>query len=251
MDFTSKRFTTSTPKSTRKNKYNDNGDSTYGQLMAPTPAKQSKTTPKSVLRTSEGRMFNEKFIFLNKSTSKFVIIGIHPVTFQACLKICDRASGSFVSMTLDNFVQFVRYIRVLLDDPFADENFDNEDEDRILKLFSVESLSKDVWKIAPVDGFGIAVHRLTLENLLESESCIYGEMFRRLCGEDYKKAMDKLRFETVDYSEKAILEQLQKMRIGNEHSSIEYQLAFDLICHHDFFITLQEYNEGFFRRVIF
>lgn len=49
------------------------------------------------------------------STTKFVIIGVHPITFQPTIKFCDRTNGSFAAVsTLDSFMIFVTIIEHIL-----------------------------------------------------------------------------------------------------------------------------------------
>lgn len=59
--------------------------------------------PKLGMRNRETRMFNETILFLNKSTTKFLIIGINPVEFTPNLRICDRSSGDHISMNRRDF----------------------------------------------------------------------------------------------------------------------------------------------------
>ncbi len=72
-----------------------------GKMFNPTPSVSEFTSVDGAkkrklqlgLWTCEGRMFYEKVIFLNKSTTKFVIVGIDPVAFSPKMKFCDRATG--------------------------------------------------------------------------------------------------------------------------------------------------------------
>lgn len=60
--------------------------------------KVAPTTGSNKMWTNEGRMFDERIIYLNKSTSKFVIIGVDIITFEPTMKICDRATGLFFTI---------------------------------------------------------------------------------------------------------------------------------------------------------
>lgn len=85
--------------------------------MEPTPSKMAKFGENSEemdktkrqatkLWTHEGRLFNERIIYLNKSTSKHIIMGIDFNTFKAVMLLCDRVSGFHVPVLYDEVYAF-------------------------------------------------------------------------------------------------------------------------------------------------
>lgn len=205
------------------------------------PLAKLKTENKLV--RNEGRMFYEKMVFLSKSMSKYAVVGVHPLTFKPHMKICDRSTGTFFPVTMAEFVNFIQRVKCLLN---------NEVFEDVIKVFDVNiiPLSENVWKFESIEGNGVAMHRICLEKLLRVEPCIFYEMTQRLYfGESCKDVVEKIRYETVDFDERKILEHLNKVRENAVFISVRYHVVFDLICNHDYFLTLEEYNEGFFRRI--
>lgn len=199
----------------------------------------------SKLVRNEGRMFNEKIVFLNKSTTKYAVIGIHPLTFKPHMKICDRRSGSFFPVTMDEFAIFIHRAKCMLNHMVI------ETPPKVYEIYT-QPHAKNVWKFHSVDGNSATLHRISLGNLVQVEDCIFRELKQRLfAGTAYKDMMKSFRFNTVDFDERKILEHLNTVREQADFTSVEYQLAFDLICNRDYWLTLEEYNEGFFRRVSF
>lgn len=205
-------------------------------------AKKMKIEKK--LARSEGRLFHEKIVFLNKSTTKYAAIGVHPTTFKPLMRICDRSTGSFFAVKNDEYCEFIHRIeRLLTDEPSG-----------ILSTSSnirIEVLSENVWKFDSDEGNGAAVHRITLENLLQLEGCIYTELEQREhWGLECQKVIEKLRFETVDLTEREIMVYLNTRRLDAVFCSITYQVVFDLMCNRSYLLSLEEFNEGFYKRRI-
>lgn len=210
-----------------------------------TPVKKVNNGNK--LTRNEGRMFNERIIFLNKSTTKYAVIGVDPLTFTPNIKICDRSSGSYLPITHDELPKFFHLVKVLL----HEDNDDEEEEEDLGKPSSISiiPLSKNVWKFESIAGNGVAVHTTTLEKLLRIKKIINNEVRERISnGTRYREVMDTFRRRTVEIDERGILAFLRERY--DDTYSLDSDVADDLLCNHDYLITLQNYNEGFFRRKI-
>lgn len=217
----------------------------------PTPSSVDEEPPKkkkkiqSGLWTCEGRMFHEKIIFLNKSTTKFVIVGIHPISFKPMMKICDRATGTYFSIGMEQFVFFFRHITSLIDEDFPF----GSDEDSGIEVIPI---SMNVWKIRTPTELGIVVHKTSLEKLIEIQDCIFSELNQRLsCLEEYKNTIDEIRDATTEFSEREILKYLHEIRMNENVGSLKYQVALDLVFSRDYLLTLPEYYNNFYRRNVF
>lgn len=209
--------------------------------LEPPPAKLPCTNK---LWTTEGRMFNEKIIFLNKSTTKFLIIGVHPITFQPTIKICDRTNGSFVSIsTLNSFMTFVTIIQHLLAGMEVRPDWEEQAGVKITRF------GQDLWKIASPDGFGTIVHRVSLTNFLVSSRCIEMEVKSRDCALDYQSYVNSLRNDVVSKELKGswLKDFLFETLDCEDIEQPMYNVAFDLICNQEYFKNLPEYAAFIFR----
>lgn len=207
-----------------------------------------KKTESKLVR-NEGRLFLERTVYLNKSTTKYAIIGVHPITFRSIMKICDRSSGSYFDVTSGQYLYFMRRVKTLLDENFEVDNpvFVDDSRDHV---FAFTPLSQDVWRIESEDGPGAALHRISLENLIRFDAYVMADLVQReTWAIDCEKEMEEIRFATVDFAESKILEYIDTISKKSEYGSLNHQLALDLIINREYLLTLQEYNDGFFRRV--
>lgn len=191
------------------------------------------------LWTCEERMFYEKIIFLNKSTTKYVIVGMHPITFNPMMKFCDRATGAYFSIDMEKNVFFFRHISSLLDNNFA---VDKHEDSGIIS----EELRPNIWKIKTPNEIGVVIHRVSLEKIIELQDCIFGELNHRLlCMDEYKNTIEKWRADHTDFSERGVLAYLHEIRMGETVGTIKYQAALDLVFNREYLLTLPEYYDFF------
>lgn len=186
-------------------------------------------------------MFGEKIIFLNKSTTKFIIIGIDPTTFQTTMRICDRMTGSFITLaTRERVFAFMSIVEALVND----EKISTDDAEK--SGVKVNALSDTVWKITgEFDYLGVSLHKISLVNLLNIKPCIQHELLRRIYSGAYKKYVDKLREDVASLKLYGRLtwdhlhNLLQTSRgVGDE---VKYIVVFDLISCRDYFKAIPEY----------
>lgn len=62
----------------------------------------------------EGRLFDEKFIYLNRSTTKYVTVGLEPEFYEPRIRICDRLSGNHITLKIESMVNFYRLLTYFL-----------------------------------------------------------------------------------------------------------------------------------------
>lgn len=133
------------------------------------PSKKIKTGNQHKLWTHETRMINEKIIYLNKSTAKYVILGNNCTTFEEAIKICDRTSGSHITLTGPQQIHFNQIVDKLI----SNHEYDAELESR--SGVEITQLSDGIWKFKERNGFGsIVLQKISLENYLYIKECIEG-----------------------------------------------------------------------------
>lgn len=215
---------------------------------------------KQGMRTREMRMFRERIIFLNKSTTKFVIIGIDPITFEPSIKICDRESGDFVFMDMLKLQYLLglysQHNMSMIAKSFGGTmHIDNPVLDDFAFELCTESRISNVWKIKVKGHDGrlnsLYIHSTSLDKLSEVFGCIKDEMTNRETnGLQFKVPFEKLQNETDGKNETQIVNHLHQVLRTMAPDTTDYQLSFDLICHRESLVDLKKYNENFFRRVL-
>lgn len=189
------------------------------------------------LWTHEGRLFNEKIVFLNKSTTKYVIIGIDPVDFSSVARICDRVTGTHVSMRGDVFGDFLSELDARYDGSYA--------LDRLYTGPSIKVINDLFW--ISNDNSSVALHKISVGNLVEISHLLYKEVRRRdKCNQTYKDIVDKYRDATARMNPAETTEFLRKsIKICNFND--EYDVLFSILTNIDYLDTLDYYKENFFR----
>lgn len=204
------------------------------------PSKKCKIG--SGLWTHETRMFDEITIYLNKSTTKYVIIGIDPETFDATMKICDRTTGAHISIsTGGKIIKFCQLIAVLLNgDDFVDAEYDAS--------VLVTQLPNDLWKITPETGHGsIVLHKISLENFSRSSYCIeYEAGQRQLLSSKYAEFVKYLRNQFLTSPPPSKARKLEiiehQLYSGSDiDMDVQYPFAFGLVTHRPYLETLESY----------
>lgn len=130
------------------------------------------------LWTHEERMFAEKTIYLNKSTTKYIIIGNDSATFAATMKICDRTTGCHITIaTKEKILSFCRIAQQLVS-PHEPDSINGDEAD--VSIVQLSPDAPDVWKISQKTGFGsIVLHKVSLLHFGPYEKCITEEVNQR------------------------------------------------------------------------
>jgi hypothetical protein len=196
------------------------------------------------LWTREGRLFIERFYFLNKSTTKYVIIGIDPVTFEVLIRICDRVTGSHVTITHNNFGNFITHLKSHAcgrNNPGMAYSLDASE----LKEITIKNIHDLYWLSTGTDTVGL--HFICVDNLIYIAkhlgmimkeytfvNRLYKEYINHLCA----KTANMNNHQTLDF----LFDELDNCR----GQLINGHLLMDLVAHADYFITLPFYKEKLF-----
>lgn len=205
-------------------------------------------------------MFCEKFICLNKSTTKFAIIGFHPVRFVPIITICNRESGDNFSLTSRQYSKFIRKLQIrdrrIINDKKNEFSFIYNDDDSEHDMdMRLDRYNNDTWKISVNEGnknSSMVLHNFTVNKLVDIDICIRAELeVRKKKSLEYPRYIDELRLNTINMNEKEIINYLIDIHTTpalSDPGTLQQQIALDLIYHREFFLTLREYDDGFYRR---
>jgi len=198
-----------------------------------------RKSAKPGLWTREVRMFNEKFVFLNKSTTKYIIIGNDPIDFDVVVRICDRVTGTHVSMDAATFSHFLSHLTAAHDGTYS--------LDSLLRGVDIKVIRDMFWVKTAKDS--IPLHSITVENLIRiPRELIHEIKLHEDCRSEYRGFFEKYRASTagLDPSEttaflRHLLSQLNRYSDRDEHTFL-----FDLIVNRDYLYTLEKYKINFF-----
>lgn len=214
--------------------------------MAPIPSKMTKVETgihPGKLWTREERMIDEKFFYLNKSTTKYAIVGLEPEFLEPIVRICDRVTGSHISIKKENFGEFTRIVSSILNDTYKLERGFIEGS-TLLCGIRFYCVTKDIWKItqADIDHVSVLIHKASFMSFMGIAEFIQ----RRITTADttgYLAFIKELRLNTFDLNldDSVILTYLRKKIEKFDPGCIEYQLLLDLICYQDLFVCLKNH----------
>lgn len=127
------------------------------------------------LWTHKTRLLDEKAFYLNKSNTKYVMIGIDSGTFYATIRICDRTNGCHVIISQRaKILKFMELVKKILDE---------EEIDAELELASGISARKMMHNIVKLDqqtGYGtVVLHKTNLENIVINRVYIEREVKKK------------------------------------------------------------------------
>jgi len=218
--------------------------------MAPSQSKMAKkaNTSSYLVFGHEPRMFNEKIIYLQKTTTKYVIVGLDMESFEPIVRICDRSSGDFVSIKLnDDYDDFARNVHMVVKGTYELDGhcIKGAAENCGIKF---ELLGNNVWRLNSVaESTSIVAHKSTLKNFLRLYHIIL-RILMTLDAEGYQKYINQLRDATEDMNEAEISAYLDKKIAKCIIRSTEYAVLLDVICNRDSLLDYKEYNEEFYNR---
>lgn len=220
--------------------------------MAPTPSKMAKLADKQQsqikLWTHEDRMFNERFFYLNKSTTKYVIVGHDARTLEALVRICDRATGSYITITKMNFQPFMLCVRSLMEGTYSMGRGCIEGTGPLCGI-KFSSVTSDIWKLSQVDlnHANVLIHKSTFNTLMRIEELITMRITDYTPSE-YLEVIETIRQNCLGMDEAEIFKHLYEAIKKYQPGDIAYRIHSDLICNRDSNITLTVFCEGFYSR---
>lgn len=218
--------------------------------MASQP-KKTKTTDRqqaAKLWTHEPRIFAEKIFYLNKSTTKYIITGIDPVQLYQLVRICDRATGSFITIKQTDFDEFARLASSVLNSTYTlSEGY--IENSSTLSGIKFCYLGSDIWKLWQVDlnYASIIMHKSSFGTFARLEKLIRGRiMTANTTG--YLNAMAAITNHTEGMDEAEILAFLDEKITTFDEYSIEHQVISDLICNRESYIEIAHMRDTFYNR---
>ncbi len=195
----------------------------------------------SSLWTHEARMFNERTVYLNKSTTKYIIIGVHAKTFEPTIKICDRATGAYVTVSsLERIGKFRELVQKLVN---GEQSFNAEARGAEVQ---VEVLSTVLWRITS-GPIGLTMHKVSLDNFLLFSDCIFTELNMRMDGAKYHSFISELCDEIVKnhMTVNDVWKHLHGVINDNmaaDGDKFRFSIAKDLVLNRGYFMIMDEYS---------
>lgn len=217
--------------------------------MSPPERKMAKIEPSTgKLWTSEERMFGEKIFYLNKSTTKHVIVGFEPKNLDPVVKICDRVTGNNITIKKMNFPEFTRVAVSILQGTYTLENGFIKNASDLCGI-KFKSSSNGIWELAPVDlkFSSILIHHSSFKTLLRIERLILKELMYADSA-FYLSYIEELRENSIEMDINEIFEYLYEQTTKFTTKCMEYQILSDLICNFDSYSKLNEFGSNFFYR---
>lgn len=214
-------------------------------------SKMAKTEQSGKLWCHEERLFGEKTFYLNKSTSKYVNIGLHPESLEPRIRICDRVSGSHISIKRENLDEFVRIITSILDYSYKlDQGF--IEGSGLLCGIKFYAMGNRIWKLTQVglDFASVLIHQSSFKTYLRIARLIslnidwYDTATYNRYIEELRTAIGELGpEEIIQY----LYDQLPKFTSGD----VEFQVLADLISNQESYMDLKKFNVEFYNRNTF
>lgn len=197
------------------------------------PQQLIQSVPTNGLRTREDRMLDEKIIFLNKSTTKYLIIGVEPITFNAKVCICDRATGTHISMTGPDFLHFMSEIQNKATGFHADCP--------IQSAVRV-NIENNLWWITSLDQT-IVLHRISIDNIIRFGYILYCAVKKRLNEASlYQTIVNEYKTKTAGMDFDKTYELLLNSFRQKTDGELEHTILQDLICNLAY-LGVDEYNK--------
>lgn len=187
------------------------------------PVKKRKVA--GSLWTHEARMFAEKTIYLNKSTTKYAIIGNDSLTFEATMKICDRTTGSHITIpTVEKITYFMQRVQQLLKPSAPSSKVEGDSGIMIIQL------PGDQWKFIQQD-----------------DNCA---VQREIWSRQYPRMLEAIKYDMDDEMMHMNREEILHKNIDlvndsqevNDEKKIKYHICFGILGNRSYFQTLKEYE---------
>lgn len=198
----------------------------------------------------EGRLFCEKFFYLNKSTTKYVSFGLEPEYFVPVMRICDRITGNFITMQTADFFDFAGFLRGILDGTNKLNNIPIEHAAEFCHV-SFRMTYPDVWILMGTrDQSSIALHKSSMVSFVRILPLINESLQGFADGGTCLEILDEIRTATAGMNEEGIFGYLYEQVVAASPADIKYQLMYDLIRNRDSLMAFESYNKDFYKRIV-
>lgn len=215
--------------------------------MAPTPSKMAKIDGK--LWINEDRLFMEKVFYLNKSTTKYLIVGNEASNFESVVKICDRATGTYITVKKENFPSFMRVVASILAHQYSLESGVIPGSGDISRI-KFSHTSNGIWKLTHVDlpHSSILIHQTSFQTLERISRLAIARLLSPYESEICKEVIEDLRSRTFGQTKHEIVEELYSELTNYTSTCYEHQVITDLIANIESYVRLSTFAEGFYFR---
>lgn len=188
------------------------------------------------------KLIKEKYIYLNKSSTKYIAYGIHPQSFEKVLILVDRATGNCIVLPVSHLDS--------IESAFKDIIYGNGEKANHFSEpsgISITPVNQDIWKFnsSSTHQF-VFIHKTSLQKFSRLYNIIDFEL-SVLDAKAYFNKFEDLKTETEGMDESKILSYLENQIKSPDN--IKRDIALYLVCNHDHLINFNIYNESFYRRV--
>lgn len=215
--------------------------------MAPTPSKMARIGGK--LWTNEDRFFMEKVFYLNKSTTKYLIVGNDANTYEPTVRICDRATGTYITIKKENFADFMHIVDLVLTHQYMLDN-------GVLRIsadlsgIKFSHVTPGIWQLSQVDlpHSSISIHETSFVTLVRIARLINARLLSNVESEVCTEVIENVTRDTFGMDQNEIIEELYSELNKYSPTCYEHQILSDLIVNVESYTRLGKFAEGFYRR---
>lgn len=215
--------------------------------MAARPSKMTKIEGK--LWTSEDRFFMEKVFHLNKSTTKYLIVGNEPNSYEPAARICDRVTGTYITVKKENFPDFMHIIGAILTHQYTLDNGILRGSGDISGV-KFRHVTPGIWKLCQVDlpHASINIHESSLGTLVRISRLIVTRLLSNVESEICMEVIENVTKNTFGMDQNEIIEELYSEITKYSPTCYEHQILTDLITNVESYARLGKFGEGFYLR---
>lgn len=192
----------------------------------------------------ENRMFMERILYLNNTTTKYIIVGIHPVNFEHRVRICDRTTGCHISVEKENFNAFLHVVKSVIEKTYKLVRGIITSPDPVCGV-KFHCYTSEIWKLSLVNKpyTSVFVDISGFKTLLRIEPIILkllGETEDgKLCCETIKEIAEA----TFDMTEDESMAYLKTRLEQLDPQCIEFMVIADLITNKDSYINISSFRD--------
>lgn len=202
---------------------------------------QTRKRSAAKLWTIAPRMFDERVFYLNKSSTKYIIIGIDRHTFSSYLRICDSVTGNYMTLEMAKFKNFILHLKneISETEPYSKIV---EDGYSFCGIHFEQVGFSDTWKLySVIKPEMLFMRRASLEKIISIECIISRDMLHH-DGVYYRDTVATLCGETGDLTESELMVHLIAECAQAEYGSKRYHVLRDLICNRESLMTDRKYK---------
>lgn len=198
------------------------------------PENGKRKEPSRGLYVHEGRMFDEKIYFLNKSTTKFVIVGIEPVNLKPSVCICDRVNGFYITIDGEMIGYFFRKLKAVLSGMVDTDTYQDCG-------ITIKKKGSNYWFMN--GDYGVVLHEISVQNLSFIGPILTAAVVKRADeSDDYESIINSFKDTTELMSCDAILFWWRSKLDDIVTHTKPYNILVDLIVNSAYLKKLQKYK---------